>query len=167
MDGLTGLVHNTELSWDRKVKPADVAEVGQEVAVLVKSVDRDKDRVALSIKATLEDPWKVEASQFNVGDILEVEVVRFLEFGAIVKLNEKIEGLVHISEIAPQRIEKASYALEIGQNVQAEIIKMDLDAKKIGLSINKIKKDAEKAEMRSYMGGKQACLSQSLSLDSE
>ena len=167
MDGLTGLVHNTELSWDRKVKPADVAEVGQEVAVLVKSVDRDKDRVALSIKATLEDPWKVEASQFNVGDILEVEVVRFLEFGAIVKLNEKIEGLVHISEIAPQRIEKASDALEIGQKVQAEIIKMDLDAKKIGLSINKIKKDAEKAEMRSYMGGKKAGLSQSLSLDAE
>lgn len=165
MDGLTGLVHNTELSWDRKVKPEDVAEVGQEVAVLVKSVDRDKDRVALSIKATLEDPWKVEASQFNVGDILEVEVVRFLQFGAIVKLNEKIEGLVHISEIAPQRIEKAEDALEIGQKVMAEIIKMDLDSKKIGLSINKIKKDAEKAEMRSYMGGKKAGLSQSIEIE--
>ncbi|MDO4178911.1 MAG: bifunctional 4-hydroxy-3-methylbut-2-enyl diphosphate reductase/30S ribosomal protein S1 [Phascolarctobacterium sp.] len=167
MDGLTGLVHNTELSWDRKVKPEDVAEVGQEVTVLVKSVDRDKDRVALSIKATQEDPWKVEASQFNVGDILEVEVVRFLQFGAIVKLNDKIEGLVHISEIAPQRIEKADDVLEMGQKVMAEIIKMDLDAKKIGLSINKVNKDAEKAEMRSFMGGKKGSLSQSIEIEAK
>lgn len=153
-EGLVGLVHNTELSWDRSVKAADVAKEGDEVTVLVKSIDRENKRVALSIKATLEDPWKVEASQFHIGDILDVEVVRLLAFGAIVKLSDKVEGLVHISEIAPERIEAPSDVLEVGQVVKAEIIKMDLDSKKIGLSISKVKRDAEKNEFRSYMGSK-------------
>ena len=130
-EGLVGLVHNTELSWDRSIKAADVAKEGDEVTVLVKSIDRENKRVALSIKATLEDPWKVEASQFHIGDILDVEVVRLLAFGAIVKLSDKVEGLVHISEIAPERIEAPSDVLEVGQVVKAEIIKMDLDSKKI------------------------------------
>ena len=162
-EGLVGLVHNTELSWDRSVKAADVAKEGDEVTVLVKSIDRENKRVALSIKATMEDPWKVEASQFHIGDILDVEVVRLLAFGAIVKLSDKVEGLVHISEIAPERIEAPSDVLGVGQVVKAEIIKMDLDSKKIGLSISKVKRDAEKNEFRSYMGSKKSHLSQNLS----
>ena len=162
-EGLVGLVHNTELSWDRSVKAADVAKEGDEVTVLVKNIDRENKRVALSIKATLEDPWKVEAGQFHVGDIVEAEVVRFLAFGAIVKLSEKVEGLVHISEIAQERINKPEDVLEIGQVVKAEVIKMDLDSKKIGLSISKVKRDAEKNEYRSYIGSKKSHLSQNLS----
>ena len=162
-EGLVGLVHNTELAWDRNVKAADVAKEGDEVTVLVKKIDRENKRVALSIKATLEDPWKVEAGQFHVGDIVETEVVRFLAFGAIVKLSEKVEGLVHISEIAQERINKPEDVLEIGQVVKAEVIKMDLDSKKIGLSISKVKRDAEKNEYRSYIGSKKSHLSQNLS----
>ncbi len=160
---MVGLVHNTELSWDRNVKAADVAKEGDEVTVLVKKIDRENKRVALSIKATLEDPWKVEAGQFHIGDIVEAEVVRFLPFGAIVKLSDKVEGLVHISEIAQERIAKPDDALELGQIVKAEVIKMDLDSKKIGLSISKVKRDAEKAEYRSYIGKKNASLTQDLS----
>ncbi len=166
-EGLVGLVHNTELSWDRSVKAADVAKEGDEVTVLVKSIDRENRRVALSIKATQEDPWKVEASKFHVGDILDVEVVRFLAFGAIVKLSDKVEGLVHISEIAQERINKPEDVLEIGQVVKAEIIKMDLDSRKIGLSISKVKRDAEKNEYRSYIGNKRSHLSQNLSAQLE
>ncbi len=166
-EGLVGLVHNTELSWDRSVKAADVAKEGDEVTVLVKSIDRENRRVALSIKATQEDPWKVEASQFHVGDILDVEVVRFLAFGAIVKLSDKVEGLVHISEIAQERINKPEDVLEIGQVVKAEVIKMDLDSRKIGLSISKVKRDAEKNEYRSYIGNKRSHLSQNLSAQLE
>ena len=161
--GLVGLVHNTELAWDRTAKAADVAKEGDEVTVLVKKIDRENKRVALSIKATQEDPWKVEAGQFHIGDIVEVEVARFLPFGAIVKLTDKVEGLVHISEIAQERIAKPDDALELGQKVQAEVIKMDLDSKKIGLSISKVKRDAEKNEYRSYMGKKNSSLSQNLS----
>ncbi len=166
-EGLVGLVHNTELSWDRSVKAVDVAKEGDEVTVLVKSIDRENRRVALSIKATQEDPWKVEASQFHVGDILDVEVVRFLAFGAIVKLSDKVEGLVHISEIAQERINKPEDVLEIGQVVKAEVIKMDLDSRKIGLSISKVKRDAEKNEYRSYIGNKRSHLSQNLSAQLE
>ncbi len=161
--GLVGLVHNTELSWDRSVKAADVANEGDEVTVLVKRIDRENKRVALSIKATQEDPWMVEAGKFHIGDILEVEVTRFLPFGAIVKLSEKVEGLVHISEIAQERIAKPDDALELGQVVKAEVIKMDLDSKKIGLSISKVKRDAEKNEYRSYIGKKNSSLTQDLS----
>lgn len=161
--GLVGLVHNTELSWDRSVKAADVANEGDEVTVLVKRIDRENKRVALSIKATQEDPWMVEAGKFHIGDILEVEVTRFLPFGAIVKLSEKVEGLVHISEIAQERIAKPDDALELGQVVKAEVIKMDLGSKKIGLSISKVKRDAEKNEYRSYIGKKNSSLTQDLS----
>ena len=148
------MVHNTELSWDRSVKAADVAKEGDEVTVLVKSIDRENKRVALSIKATLEDPWKVEASQFHIGDILDVEVVRLLAFGAIVKLSDKVEGLVHISEIAPERIEAPSDVLEVGQVVKAEIIKMDLDSKKNRPEHFQVKRDAEK-ERIPFLHGQQ------------
>ena len=158
-EGLVGLVHNTELSWDRAVKAADVAAEGEEVQVLVKKIDKEAKRVALSIKATQEDPWVAEASQLQIGDQMDVEVMRFLPFGAIVKISEKLEGLVHISEIARERIEKPADALEIGQVVKAEVIKMDLDAKKIGMSISKIARDAARAarnaernEYKSFMG---------------
>ena len=144
-EGLVGLVHNTELSWDRAVKAADVAAEGAEVEVLVKKIDKEAKRVALSIKATQEDPWVAEAKELQIGDQMDVEVVRFLPFGAIVKINDKLEGLVHISEIARERIEKPADALEIGQVVKAEVIKMDLDSKKIGMSISKIARDAARA----------------------
>lgn len=160
--GLVGLVHNTELSWDRHVKAGDVAQPGDEVQVLVKKIDRENRRVALSIKATQEDPWKVEAGKLNIGDIVEVEVLRFLPFGAIVKISDRVEGLVHISEIAQERINKPEDVLEAGQIVKAEVLKMDLDSKKIGLSIAKVKRDAEKAEYRSYLN-KKASLTQDLS----
>ncbi len=151
---LVGLVHNTELSWDRSVKAEDVAKTGDEVKVLIKKIDRENKRVALSIKATLEDPWKVEAGQLHVGDIVECRVTRFLSFGAIVRVSDRVEGLVHISEIAGERINKPEDVLEIGQEVRAEVLKIDLDSKKIGLSIAKVKKEAEKAEYSSYLNTK-------------
>lgn len=149
--GLVGLVHNTELSWNRNAKAEDVAQVGDEVEVLIKKIDRENKRVALSIKATQEDPWKVEAGKLHVGEIVECQVARFLPFGVIVKVSDKVEGLVHISEIAEERIAKADDVLEAGQIVKAEVLKVDLDGKKVGLSIVKAKKAAEQAEYSSYL----------------
>ncbi len=160
--GLTGLVHNTELSWNRNAKAEEVAQVGDEVEVLVKKIDRENKRVALSIKATQEDPWKVEAGKLHVGEIVECQVARFLPFGAIVKISDKVEGLVHISEIAEERIAKADDVLEAGQVVKAEVLKIDLDGKKIGLSIVKAARAAEQAEYSSYLNGS-AGLTQDLS----
>ena len=160
--GLVGLVHNTELSWNRNAKAEDVAAVGDEVEVFIKKIDRENKRVALSIKATQEDPWKVEAGKLNVGDIVEVQVLRFLPFGAIVKISDKVEGLVHISEIAEERIAKADDVLEAGQIVKAQVLKMDLEGKKIGLSIVKAAQAAEQAEYSSYLNGSEG-LTQDLS----
>lgn len=160
--GLVGLVHNTELSWNRNAKAEDVAAVGDEVEVFIKKIDRENKRVALSIKATQEDPWKVEAGKLNIGDIVEVQVLRFLPFGAIVKISDKVEGLVHISEIAEERIAKADDVLEAGQIVKAQVLKMDLEGKKIGLSIVKAAQAAEKAEYSSYLNGSEG-LTQDLS----
>ena len=160
--GLVGLVHNTELSWNRNAKAEEVAQVGDEVEVFIKKIDRENKRVALSIKATQEDPWKVEAGKLNVGEIVEVEVLRFLPFGAIVKISDKVEGLVHISEIAEERIAKADDVLEAGQIVKAQVLKMDLEGKKIGLSIVKAAQAAEQAEYSSYLNGSEG-LTQDLS----
>lgn len=160
--GLVGLVHNTELSWNRNAKAEEVAQAGDEVEVFIKKIDRENKRVALSIKATQEDPWKVEAGKLNIGDIVEVQVLRFLPFGAIVKISDKVEGLVHISEIAEERIAKAEDVLEAGQIVKAQVLKMDLEGKKIGLSIVKAAQAAEQAEYSSYLNGSEG-LTQDLS----
>ena len=153
IDGLVGLVHNTELSYDRNVKAEDVAKEGDMVKVFVKKVDKENRRVSLSIKATQEDPWVAAAAGFQVGDVVEGTVERFLPFGALVRLNDKVEGMIHVSEIAETRVEKPEDVLKIGQVVNPMIIKIDQAHKKIGLSLKREKENQEKAEMKAYMDG--------------
>ena len=153
IEGLVGLVHNTELSYDRSVKAEDVAKEGDMVKVFVKKVDKENHRVSLSIKATQEDPWVAAAAGFQVGDMVEGTVERFLPFGALVRLNDKVEGMIHVSELADTRVEKPEDVLKIGQVVTPMIIKIDQAKRKIGLSLTRAKKDEEKAEMKAYMDG--------------
>lgn len=105
VDGLVGLVHNSELSYDRGVKAADVAKEGDLVNVFVKKIDKENHRVSLSIKATMEDPWVAAAAAFKEGQTVEGTIDRFLPFGALVRLNDKVEGMIHVSEIADERVE--------------------------------------------------------------
>ncbi|MBQ6778074.1 MAG: S1 RNA-binding domain-containing protein, partial [Acidaminococcaceae bacterium] len=153
LEGLVGLVHNTELSYDRSVKAGDVAKEGDMVKVFVKKVDKENHRVSLSIKATQEDPWIAAAADFAVGDEVEGAVERFLPFGALVRLNDKVEGMIHVSELADTRVEKPEDVLKIGQVVKPMIIKIDQAKRKIGLSLTRAKKDEEKAEMKAFMDG--------------
>ena len=153
LEGLVGLVHNTELSYDRSVKAGDVAKEGDMVKVFVKKVDKENHRVSLSIKATQEDPWIAAAAGFVVGDEVEGTVERFLPFGALVRLNDKVEGMIHVSELADTRVEKPEDVLKIGQVVKPMIIKIDQAKRKIGLSLTRAKKDEEKAEMKAFMDG--------------
>ena len=156
-----GLVHISEISWDRSVKPADLYKVGDKVEVYIKGLDAEKGRISLSVKALQEDPWQAAAKNIHVGDIVTGTVLRFLPFGAIVKLNDKNEGMIHISEISEQRIEKPEDVLEVGQEVKVKVLRVDTEHKKIALSITKAKEDAEKAEMSQYLG-KKGALSQDL-----
>lgn len=151
VDGLVGLVHNSELSYDRGVKAADVAKEGDLVNVFVKKIDKENHRVSLSIKATMEDPWVAAAAAFKEGQTVEGTIDRFLPFGALVRLNDKVEGMIHVSEIADERVEKPEDVLKIGQVVTPMIIKIDRSHRKIGLSLTRAKKNAEKAQMDAYM----------------
>lgn len=133
------------------MKAADVATEGDTVNVFVKKIDKENHRVSLSIKATLEDPWVAAAADFREGDIVQGTVDRFLPFGALVKLNDKVEGMIHVSELAEERVEKPEDVLQLGQAVEPMIIKIDRSHRKIGLSLTRAKKNAEKAELNAYM----------------
>ena len=152
--GLQGLVHVSELSWDRTKKPSDLFKEGDAVDVFIKKIDQEEKRISLSIKMLTEDPWMAEASELREGQILDGTVERFLTFGAVVKITAAVEGLVHISEISDERITKPEDALKIGQNVRVKIIKLDKKHKKIGLSIAKARQDEEQAEYTPYLNDK-------------
>ena len=158
-DGLVGLVHNSELSYDRSKKAADVAKEGDTVKVFVKKIDQENHRVSLSIKATQEDPWVAAAAGFEEGQLVEGTVDRFLPFGALVKLNDTVEGMIHVSEISEERVEKPEDVLKTGQVVKVKIIKVDRSHRKIGLSITKAKEDAAQAEYNSYISEEKPALS--------
>ena len=156
-----GLVHVSELSWDKGVKPADKYKPGDEVDVYVKGLDQEKGRISLSIKALQEDPWQSAVKDLHEGEIVTGKVIRFLPFGAIVKIKDNVEGMVHVSEISNEHIEKPEDVLKLEEEVKVKILHIDTAEKKIGLSISKVKEDAEKKEMSQFIDNKEE-LSQGL-----
>jgi small subunit ribosomal protein S1 len=138
INGADGLVHLSEISWDRIQHPSEVLEVGQEVQVKVINVDREKKRIGLSIRALQQDPWRERVSKFKVGQLVEGVVTRLTKFGAFARLEGDIEGLIHISEISDDRIEHPRERLKEGEVVTLRIIRIDLDQRRIGLSLRKV-----------------------------
>jgi len=134
LGGVDGLVHVSELSWKHVDHPSEVVDVGQEVNVEVLEVDLDRERVSLSLKATQEDPWRQFARTHEVGDIIEGRVTKLVPFGAFVEVDDAIEGLVHISELAEHHVEKAEDEVSVHDRVPVKIIDIDLDRRRISLS---------------------------------
>ena len=135
LGGVDGLLHVSEMGWGKVRRPQDVVKVGQEVEVYVLSVDKETSKISLSLKQLVADPWADAAEKFAVGNVVSGKVVRLAAFGAFVELADGIDGLVHISQIAWTRIEKVEDALAIGQEIQAKVIDLDLENKKVSLSI--------------------------------
>ena len=138
INGADGLVHLSEISWDRIQHPNEVLKVGQEVKVKVISIDREKKRIGLSIRQLLSDPWDKKASEFQVGQLIEGTITRLTKFGAFARLTDDIEGLIHISEISEKRIEHPKEVLKEGDTCTLRIIKIDNDNHRIGLSLRRV-----------------------------
>ena len=138
INGADGLIHLSELSWERVQHPTEILEIGQEVKVKVISIDKEKKRIGLSLRALMEDPWRAKIEKFQVGQLIEGIITRLTKFGAFARLEGDIEGLIHISEISEQRIEHPREKLREGDVVTLRIIRIDPDQRRIGLSIRKV-----------------------------
>ncbi|MBB3665388.1 MULTISPECIES: 30S ribosomal protein S1 [Prauserella salsuginis group] len=135
LGGVDGLVHVSELSWKHIDHPSEVVEVGQEVTVEVLEVDMDRERVSLSLKATQEDPWRQFARTHAIGQIVPGKVTKLVPFGAFVRVEEGIEGLVHISELAERHVEIPEQVVQVGTEVMVKVIDIDLERRRISLSL--------------------------------
>jgi small subunit ribosomal protein S1 len=135
LGGVDGLVHVSELSWKHIDHPGEVVEVGQEVEVEVLDVDLERERVSLSLKATQEDPWRQFARQHYVGEFIEGNVTKLVPFGAFVKVEEGIEGLIHISELADAHIELPEQVVRVNDRITVKIIDIDDVRRRISLSL--------------------------------
>jgi small subunit ribosomal protein S1 len=136
-DGLEGLVHISEIAWGHVKNPSEHAEVGDRVKVKVIGIDGDK--LSLSMKQLMKDPWEEIAERYPVGTKVSGSVVRFADYGAFIRLEKDINGLVHLTEIAHEKLTDPSEALTIGQKVEAQVINIDVDERRIGLSIKALK----------------------------
>lgn len=135
LGGVDGLVHVSEISYERVNKPADALKVGQEVKVKVLSVDAEKGRISLSIKQTLPEPWEQVPEQVAEGDVLEGTVKRLTSFGAFVEVLPGVEGLVHISQISHKHIATPNEVLTSGEKVQVKVLSVDAADHRLALSI--------------------------------
>ena len=135
LGGVDGLVHVSELSWKHIDHPSEVVEVGQPVTVEVLEVDLDRERVSLSLKATQEDPWQAFARTHALGQIVPGKVTKLVPFGAFVRVEDGIEGLVHISELATRHVDLAEQVVSVGEEVFVKIIDIDMDRCRISLSL--------------------------------
>ncbi|MBN9644588.1 30S ribosomal protein S1 [Corynebacterium mendelii] len=141
LGGVDGLVHVSELSWKHIDHPSEVVTVGDEVTVEVLDVDLDRERVSLSLKATQEDPWRVFARTHAVGQIVPGKVTKLVPFGAFVRVEEGIEGLVHISELAERHVEVPDQVVNVGEEAMVKVIDIDLDRRRISLSLKQADED--------------------------
>ncbi len=135
LGGMDGLVHVSELSWQHVSHPGEVVTVGDKVQVRVLEVDRERERISLSIRQTREDPWDQFAREIQTGAIIDGKVTKTVPFGAFVSVGEGVEGLVHVSEIAMHHVESPELELSIGQQVRVKVTEVDADRRRVSLSI--------------------------------
>jgi ribosomal protein S1 len=135
-EGIDGMIHVSDLSWTRKINhPSEMLKKGDDIEAEVLEIDKANQRISLSLKHLADDPWKSIESRYKIGDLVTGKVSKVASFGAFIQLADEIDGLVHISQISNDRVEKVKEVLKIGQEVSARVIKVDKTERRIGLSI--------------------------------
>lgn len=135
LGGIDGLLHISEISWGKLKNPQEVLEIGQKVQVKILSMNPEKGKISLGLKQTRPEPWSVINENYQVGQVVSGKVVQIKEYGAFIELEPGLDGLVHISEVAHKRLNNISEELEIGQDIQAKILEIDEERKRVSLSI--------------------------------
>jgi len=141
--GADGLVHLSELSWSRVKHPSEVVKVGDRVQVYVLSIDNDRKRIALSLKRTQSEPWTTVQERYHLGQMVEGTITQLASFGAFARIEDGVEGLIHVSELGDGRLQHPRDAVKEGDVVQARIIRIDPARKRMGLSLRTAQEDAE------------------------
>ena len=151
-EGVDGLVHVSEMSWTKKIKhPGELYKKGQQVEAVVLNIDRKNERFSLGVKQLTADPWKDVARRYRKGEVVAGKVTNVTDFGAFVELEEGIEGLVHVSEISREKVEKPSDVLKVGDTLSAVVLHIDPHERRIGLSVKGLKEKTENAEIEKYI----------------
>src|SRR6266478_7561817 len=150
-DGVDGLVHVSDISWSRRIKhPSEVLKKGQEIDAIITSIDAENRRLSLSIKDLEPNAWDRFVNEHKPGDVVKGKVARFANFGAFIELDDNLEGLCHISELSEERVEKPEDVVQIGQEMDFKILRIDSENKKIGLSARAVGKDEPVLDTKVY-----------------
>ncbi len=151
-EGIDGLVHISDLHWTKKIKhPSDLYKKGDMVEAKVLGVNVENERFSLGIKQLTTDPWKIIADRYPVGAKIKGQVTSVPDFGVFVRIEEGVEGLVHVSQLSTERVDKPSSLYKVGDEIEAEVINIDPGERKIGLSVRALRKSEERQEMESYL----------------
>ncbi|VDN46121.1 30S ribosomal protein S1 [Petrocella atlantisensis] len=145
LDGVDGLVHISELSWGRVKSPKEVVKINEKVRVRVISINQEKKKISLSMKFDAENPWNDAANKYAVGNVVSGRVARMTDFGAFIELEEGVDALLHVSQISIKHVEKPSDALTVNQVIEAKVTDLNLDEKKISLSIKGLELEREES----------------------
>jgi small subunit ribosomal protein S1 len=150
-DGVDGLVHVSDISWSRRIKhPSEVLKKGQEIDAVITSIDAENRRLSLSIKDLEPNAWDRFVTEHKPGDIVKGKVARFANFGAFIELDDNLEGLCHISELSEERVDKPEDVVQLGQEMDFKILRIDSENKKIGLSARAVGKDEPVLDTKIY-----------------
>ena len=151
-EGIDGLVHISDLHWTKKIKhPSELYKKGDIVEAKVLGVNVENERFSLGIKQMTPDPWKVVADKYPVGSKIKGQVTSVPDFGVFVRIDEGVEGLIHVSQLSTERVDKPSSLYKVGDEVEAEVVSIDLNDRKIGLSVRALRRSEERQEMESYL----------------
>ncbi len=153
LNGIDGLIHISELSWSHVNHPSEILTIGSTVQVKVLDIDRERQRISLGLKQTQEDPWQRVVDTYNVGDELEGTVTKVVTFGAFVEILDGVEGLVHISELAPHHVENPREIVTPGDDVKVKILEIDSERRRLSLSVKRVEDQILPSVARAAEGG--------------